>query len=59
MCEYFKEPEHVFKAIYKALAGLAFLEDKGLEHGDLSPCSISISGKLLDYLHINKLVNIA
>jgi len=35
------------------------MEDRKLSHGDLSPCSISVSGRLLDYLHINKLVNIA
>ena len=59
LCEYFKEPEHIFNSVIKALKGLAFLEQKNLQHGDLSPCSVSISGRLLDYLHINQLVNIA
>lgn len=35
------------------------MESNGLQHGDLSPCSVSLSGRLLDYLHINKLVEIA
>lgn len=49
----------MFVALFRALLGLAYLEDKGLTHGDLSPCSVCISGRLLDYLHINRLVSIA
>jgi len=35
------------------------LNDKKQYHGDISPSSITIRGKLLDFLHINELVNIA
>lgn len=57
--EYFCEPEPIFQIFYRALKGLAFIEQHNFTHGDISPCSISISGRLLDYLHINELVDIA
>ena len=49
----------MFVAIFKALDGVAYLESQNLAHGDLTPCSVTVSGLLLDYLRINKLVEIA
>lgn len=59
LLEYFSEKEQFYRALLNAIEGLQYLESRGLEHGDLSPCSISATGKLLDYLKINDLMRIA
>lgn len=59
LLEYFSEREQFYRTFISVCDGLLYLESKGLTHGDLTPCAISASGKLLDYLHINELVRIA